>query len=378
MWLFVVLLFTKLAAKTGYGGNHKSLLIIKVDAIGDYIIFRNFIETIRKSKKYQGYKITLLGNSLWKDIATSLDQNYIDEFIWFDANTYTKYKHRKDFLLKLASKRFSDAIMCHYSRTVFTEILAFTATAKKLKGITNDYLHLSHRFRLISDRFYTSLYFITEEHKHEFLKLRSFIGQIIETDIDTLPKKPSIQLANSSASLTRFGITQPFILINCGAGDVKRQLPLDKMKDVIKTLLEAEKPIYFTGTRSDTFYADSLIDNFPQKKEYLKNIAGQTTLLELLHLINIAQFVVCNESSTYHMAIAMNKEVFCFSGGGHFERFANYPTIKTHLLFNNMPCFNCNWNCIYTLVNGKAYPCIEAIEMDRFKAMLAGSLLLKN
>ena len=40
----------------------KSLLLIRLDAIGDYILFRNFIEELKKDEKYKHYSITLLGN----------------------------------------------------------------------------------------------------------------------------------------------------------------------------------------------------------------------------------------------------------------------------------------------------------------------------
>ena len=46
-----------------------TLLIIKTDAIGDYILFRNFLSEVRNLSLYKNYKIILCGNELWKDIA---------------------------------------------------------------------------------------------------------------------------------------------------------------------------------------------------------------------------------------------------------------------------------------------------------------------
>ena len=50
-----------------------SLLLIRIDAIGDYILFRNYIEVLKNSAKYKDYKITLVGNIAWKSIAEELD-----------------------------------------------------------------------------------------------------------------------------------------------------------------------------------------------------------------------------------------------------------------------------------------------------------------
>ena len=54
---------------------------IKADAIGDYILFRNFIEIIKRSTKYSSYEIDLLGNEIWSDLATRHDGKYITKFL---------------------------------------------------------------------------------------------------------------------------------------------------------------------------------------------------------------------------------------------------------------------------------------------------------
>src|ERR1700761_7079681 len=64
----------------------KRLLIIKTDAIGDYILFRNFLEVVRSSEAYKDYKIHLLGNVLWSDLALKYDSRFTDEFIFTKPN----------------------------------------------------------------------------------------------------------------------------------------------------------------------------------------------------------------------------------------------------------------------------------------------------
>src|SRR3982751_602647 len=63
----------------------KRLLIIKTDAIGDYILFRNFIEVVKSSETYKDYQVDLLGNTLWQDIALKYDASYINQFIFIKA-----------------------------------------------------------------------------------------------------------------------------------------------------------------------------------------------------------------------------------------------------------------------------------------------------
>ena len=70
--------------------KQKSLLLIRLDAIGDYVLFRNFIKLLKKTHKYNDYKITLLGNIVWKNLSKELDYEYVDKFIWLDRNKFHK------------------------------------------------------------------------------------------------------------------------------------------------------------------------------------------------------------------------------------------------------------------------------------------------
>ena len=61
-----------------------TLLIIKPDAAGDYILMRNFLHSIRTSKRFEGYQITFLGNAVYRNLAMHFDEAEIDEFIWIN------------------------------------------------------------------------------------------------------------------------------------------------------------------------------------------------------------------------------------------------------------------------------------------------------
>ena len=68
----------------------KSILLIRLDSIGDYVLFRNYIEELKKNEKYKDYSITLLGNNVWKSLSIELDRKYVDSFIWLDRNKFNK------------------------------------------------------------------------------------------------------------------------------------------------------------------------------------------------------------------------------------------------------------------------------------------------
>lgn len=66
---FVIELFIKPSKEI----QPKSLLLIRLDAICDYVLFRNYIELLKTSEKYKDYSITLLGNIAWKNLCEELD-----------------------------------------------------------------------------------------------------------------------------------------------------------------------------------------------------------------------------------------------------------------------------------------------------------------
>ncbi|HOV12846.1 MAG TPA: hypothetical protein PK771_01060, partial [Spirochaetota bacterium] len=86
--------------------SKKELLIVKLDAIGDYIIFRNFIEEIKKSEKFCDYDITILGNILWKDLSEKQDSDFIKNFVWITKKSLISLDEIKKNNPNLFSKHF--------------------------------------------------------------------------------------------------------------------------------------------------------------------------------------------------------------------------------------------------------------------------------
>src|ERR1700679_3460796 len=83
---FLILNLPRLfALPSKFRASKKRMLIIKTDAIGDYILFRNFIEVVKNSVCYEGYEINLLGNRIWQDIALKYDSQYVDNFIFINS-----------------------------------------------------------------------------------------------------------------------------------------------------------------------------------------------------------------------------------------------------------------------------------------------------
>ena len=70
----------------------KKVLIVRLDAIGDYILWRNCLRVIRNSRKYRDAHLTVLGNPAWRSLAEAFDADCADEWIWVEnrANLFRK------------------------------------------------------------------------------------------------------------------------------------------------------------------------------------------------------------------------------------------------------------------------------------------------
>ena len=62
----------------------KRVLIVRLDAIGDYVLWRNCLRFIRLCKKYRDAHITVLGNPAWRSLAETFDFGCADNWIWVD------------------------------------------------------------------------------------------------------------------------------------------------------------------------------------------------------------------------------------------------------------------------------------------------------
>jgi len=78
------------------------------------------------------------------------------------------------------------------------------------------------------------------------------------------------------------------------------------------------------------------------------NLAGQTTVGELIECLKRCDVVFSQETAVLHIATALHKPVLGIVGGGHFGRFYPWgdPTLA-RVVNKPMDCYGCNWRCIY-------------------------------
>jgi ADP-heptose:LPS heptosyltransferase len=108
------------------------------------------------------------------------------------------------------------------------------------------------------------------------------------------------------------------------------------------------------------------------------NLAGQTSLHELAEVLRGASLLVSNETSAAHIAAAVGTPAIVVTGGGHYGRFLPYPReadgCKPLVASAPMPCFGCNWKCIYPREEKDPVPCIDRIPVGQVMKLIKASI----
>ncbi len=165
--------------------KNKSILLIKLDDIGDYILFRNLLKYFKLSNKFQDHHITLCGNIIWKDIFELLDKDYVDNVIWVNKSKFSKNLLYRNYKInEVGGIFYSYLINCTLSRNFYIDdTLAAMLKAENKIGNKTD---LSNQFnwqKKISDKYYSRLIKTGEKSKFEFYRNREYISKILRVDI---------------------------------------------------------------------------------------------------------------------------------------------------------------------------------------------------
>ena len=299
----------------------KSLLIVRLDAIGDYILFRNFIEILKRSERYSGYSITLLGNAAWKELAEKLDGEFIDHFMWIERDKFAKnllYRYRS--LRQIASRGYETVISPAYSRRLFfSDNVVKLVSAREKIGSRGDGAGMTTRQKRISDAYYTKLIDARSVPLFEFDRNREFFENLLEAAPD-IPR-PSIRLQQKVLPAR---LPRKYALLFIGGSERFRKWDIENVAALGGYLRQRYGyEIVVSGAKSDR--EDALKFKNRYKGRYT-DLVGRTSLAELLGVIDGASLMVSNESSAPHLVVALGiPDIFVISNGNHFGRFIPYP-----------------------------------------------------
>jgi ADP-heptose:LPS heptosyltransferase len=303
----------------------KKILIVKPDAIGDYIMFRNCIEEIKKSKKYKGYKIYLLGNNLWKNISDNIDRKNLEKSYFIDHKKLYNKNYLRELVEKLNKENFELIAHPVFHRQFIVDGMIKKIKAKEKIGYSGKSFHQGSLETKVSDRAYTKL--ISTTQNLEFDKCRDFFSKIINEEISL--KNPKINIKRKQKN---------YIIVNPGSSvEFRRWKPGNFAKTIDHLIEKYRSKVYIIGSKSELELGIKVRDLSKNKSKI--EIYNGKSLMEVLNLIAGSRGVVSNDTSTTHMAVALGKKVYCITCGVGYKTAYPYPNYKNAIYFYP-PSFN--------------------------------------
>lgn len=316
----LMLYYLRLIPKSVKPGSGKQLLLVRLDAIGDYSLFHNFIAGVKQSDAYGDHRLTLLGNAVWKDLALALDQKGVDTFIWFDKRRFNlDMAYRFHFLKSLGSVAYDVVISPMQSREFFVDTIVSLVHADQKIGCVGDRANVPQRLRRIGDRFYTRLIPSDPKKRFEYDRNQAFFEVLLGEPAGTA--RPRMAIPNGPIPIK---LPERYTILFIGASAAWRKWRGDYFAALAEFLQhEYDDAIVLCGAASDADDAAWFKQCF--RGECI-DLVGKTTLVELLHVIKNAAFMVTNETSAPHFAAALGSPpMLVLSNGNHFGRFTPYP-----------------------------------------------------
>ncbi len=364
-----------------------AVLIIKLDAIGDFLIWLDSAKEFRKL--YPDKRLVLLCNTLNVEIAEAT--GYFDSIKSLNIKKFeSDSSYRKSQLEKLSEEQYDLIIQTVYSRTIHMDIIAAAVPAYSKVGLQADESR-SDLSRYITfkanrkkfDRVYDTLYPVSTDWLMEVKRNGELIRALGYTDFQT-----GIPFFNETDAKEKIPEGDYYVLFP-GSSSVKKMWNTERFAGVADYIYKKTGWVGYVcgGMDEKHLYADLMAAKQPETK--VVDYFGRTTLLELAEVIRHAKLVVSNDTSGIHFAAVTDTPAVCISGEYHFGRFLPYDCDKEfndshspmYICHADMPCKRCvngkiTKECSSCVDRTGRYLCIDKITVEQVNAMI--DKILKN
>lgn len=310
------------------GSNH--LLIIKLDEIGDYMLFRNNLKYFRRSEKYKNHKITLLGNAAWKPIFDEYDSDTVNDTIWITKKKFNSdLDYRFSVLKQVRFEKVSDVINCVFSSGIVLEDgFAFVCKCSSKTSMKGDNSNKGKYAIDLQPIIYNSLCDAGDKKMFDSIRNKNFLNEILGTGNATLDSKLGISWQGKNSK---------YLAIFIGAGNPERRWPIENFVECSKYAWEKYGlSTIVLGGKPDEAIADQFVSMF---KGEVKNLAGKTSLSEVIHIFNGARFAISTDTGPLHIAVAAACPVIGLFSGKYYKRYSPYPKEITSDFYPVYPDF---------------------------------------
>ncbi len=289
--------------------SEKKLAIVRLDDIGDYLLWRNFIAVYKQSERFAAYSITLIGNVVWKSIFEAFDSDSVDETIWVNKQEYLSNDGYRDELWQQIRAQKFETIICP-SRTrplLLDDLIVIASNAVTRMAVPNS--RPIAKANRLSDAVYNE-FFSVENLEHEF-----FFNQNLASFISG----HTIKLQAPFLSSTATEIVPKQVICFIGASAKSKTWPLKNWIELVQLLQERGYEPLLSGGKNENPIAEKIVS-----ATQVKSIVGQTNLVETIKSIASSKAVITGDTMAAHAAVSLNKPSVILANGVNAQRFVAY------------------------------------------------------
>jgi ADP-heptose:LPS heptosyltransferase len=289
------------------------LLIIRMDDIGDYLLFRNQLRMYKRSPRWKDHVITLLGNTSWQPIFSEFDAGGVDDTVWVDKNEYlSSASYRLNLWEVLRRRGFGTVIAPSRTRPLLLDDLCMLAAAP-LRNLGSANTHIHSDWNQVSDSLYRQLFRPDETAIHEF----EFNGQFTAWASDRRYEGRRPALDSSFVPPHQ----DPYVLCFVGASTRSRRWPVKRWIEFIelyrrhyssRVILAGHTPVEIEMARAIG------------QRTGAESIAGTASISGFLRWVAGAQAVLTNDTMTVHLSASVNRPTVIIANGVNYTRFTEY------------------------------------------------------
>jgi len=336
------------------------VLLIRQDAIGDFVMWLDTAKEYRKLYPPDKYKIVLVGNKIWCDLAKELP--LWDEVLPVNVKAFkTLSLYRWNILREVRNFGAKIAIQPTFSREFYhgDSLIRASYALRKVSSV-GDMSNRNWLKKTIADGWHTELIPTSTKIMTELERNAEFFqGLSLKPYQANYPK-----LKFPRTTTTNWWEREYYVLFP-GVSTALRQWPAECFAEIADRIYnQTGLTGILDGAPSDKPLAESIQSISSASLEW----AG-TLLEELPQLLKYTRFMVSGETSAVYIAAAVETPVVCVLGGAYFGRFLPYPELTgqkfvLETVSYPMSCYGCNAKCVYPLQTNESAPCVSNISVD--------------
>jgi ADP-heptose:LPS heptosyltransferase len=316
----------RLAHRPQSGSMSGKALIIRLDEIGDYMLWRPTLKHLVQVEDLKNKELTFCGNSSWKKIFELFDASYFQKIIWIDKIHFKKnLRYRYKILKDINRSNFDIVINPTYSRDKRNDdAIVLAAASKEAFGVVKNEENMRRYDAGYDHQLYTRLFSGPENPLFELERNLLFAEHLLGRKASSVDWKiHGDQLPNMPLKLP-----QPYLVVFPGSRNPNRIWPAEYFSEVATYCQKKWNwHIVVCGGPNDKIYADAFRKDFAGE---MSDLTGLTNLPELMRVLHGANWLISVDTGVVHLAAAVGCPVSAIFNGSQYGRFAPYSPGLQH------------------------------------------------